>query len=226
MISQTGSVESDTKVEVEEDDLTEEYKIVLKWRNIIVFIYLHVSAVWCVFDPPHMMSTYIIQFWMVVWIGFGTTVGSHRWENIYFHMKLVSIALISILGCSPTERIERNLFWSSFCSFCRQHRVKSRWSDGWEIIACIINSLTQMLTHITQSVDSSSVTWAGFVVKSIPKSLGKAERLIWVTWKTTECFKFKRSEVTNDGIHNDSLTLLLLSGFTRQFPSYWRSSCR
>lgn len=78
MISQTGSIESETKIDVDEDDLSKEYKIVLKWRNIIVFIYLHVFAVWCLFDPPHLLSTYIIQIVLMVAIGFGTTVGSHR----------------------------------------------------------------------------------------------------------------------------------------------------
>jgi len=61
-----------------EDEPDQEYKIILKWKNIIAFIYLHIFSIVALIYPPQVLSTYIIQFWLLVTIGFGTTVGSHR----------------------------------------------------------------------------------------------------------------------------------------------------
>jgi hypothetical protein len=62
-------------VNINEVKEEEEYRIILKWRNIIAFIFLHITSIWALVQPPLEASTYIIQAVMIVAIGFGTTVG-------------------------------------------------------------------------------------------------------------------------------------------------------
>lgn len=80
----------------------DEYRIVLKWRNIIAFIFLHVTSVWALVQPPVCLSTYVFQAVMVVAIGFGTTVSycCEGWENIWeiiFSYNLYRWGLIDFL---------------------------------------------------------------------------------------------------------------------------------
>jgi hypothetical protein len=57
------------------DEEQEQYKMILKWRNILAFIFLHVTSIWAFIQPPLELSTYVFQAVMIIAIGFGTTVG-------------------------------------------------------------------------------------------------------------------------------------------------------
>lgn len=55
-----------TEITVEQEP---EYKVVLRWRNIIAFIYLHIFSVYALFDLPRCWTTYLYQFALAVFIG-------------------------------------------------------------------------------------------------------------------------------------------------------------
>lgn len=76
LLFETGSIDIDIKAEIKEDE--PEYKIILKWRNIIGFFLMHTISIYALFNPPRLISTYLIQGALLIGIGFGTTVGSHR----------------------------------------------------------------------------------------------------------------------------------------------------
>lgn len=115
--SKTGLTEVVLKVEDEP-----EYKIILKWRNIIVFIFLHIFSVVALIFPPHLLSTYIIQFWLMIVIGFGTTVGSHRLftHRTYRAKPLLKFFLLFLQTMSGQEPVIR---------WVRDHRVHHKYTD-------------------------------------------------------------------------------------------------
>lgn len=116
--TKTGSVEK--KIEANDDE--PEYKIILKWRNIIVFIYLHIFSVWALFDPPKLISTYVIQFALTILIGFGTTVGSHRLftHRTYRAKPFLKFWLLFLQTMSGQEPVIR---------WVRDHRVHHKFTD-------------------------------------------------------------------------------------------------
>lgn len=106
------------------DEIEEEidYKISYKWRNIIVFIYLHVFSVCSAFYPPQQISTFVIQITMGVLIGFGTTAGSHRYftHRSYRASKSLRFIMIVLQTMSGQEPIYR---------WVRDHRVHHKFTD-------------------------------------------------------------------------------------------------
>lgn len=192
----TGSVDDDTKPDMGAIEVDPEYKIILKWRNIIAFIYLHIFTLYAIYDPPHMQSTYVIQFVLLVAIGYGTTVGSHR---LFTHrtyrattfLKSALLVLQTMSGQEVSLPSSTQEFWILL------NIIASLSFDGWEIIESIINSPTPMLIRTTRSAAFSSVTWAGWCVKSIPTSSSMARKLTWATWRTTPFSSSKRSELNS-----------------------------
>lgn len=71
-------LESHEEVITVEDE--PEYKIILRWRNIIAFIYLHIFTVVSLFYPPLEWSTYVYQFFLAVFIGQG--------QGFFFHKNI------------------------------------------------------------------------------------------------------------------------------------------
>jgi stearoyl-CoA desaturase (delta-9 desaturase) len=112
---------------VEEDDIgpndeEPEYKMKLKWRNIIAFIYLHIFSIVSFFYLPHCLSTYIYQFFLAVFIGFGTTAGSHRLftHRTYRAKPLLRWFIIYLQTMAGQEPIYR---------WVRDHRVHHKFTD-------------------------------------------------------------------------------------------------
>lgn len=99
-----------------------EYKIVLRWRNIIIFIILHTFSIISLFYLPKLWSTYIYQILLTGAIGFGTTCGSHR---LFTHksyvakpfLRYILIYLQTLAGQEPIYR------------WVRDHRVHHKYTD-------------------------------------------------------------------------------------------------
>lgn len=120
---QTGSDQDGEKAtkSIEEEE-EPEYKIVLKWKNIIVFIYLHIFSIYAIFDPPQYLATYIIQLVLTVAIGFGTTAGSHRLftHRTYRAKPFMKVGLLVVQTMSGQEPVLR---------WVRDHRVHHKYVD-------------------------------------------------------------------------------------------------
>lgn len=119
---ETGSTVAEKTKELEAIESQPEYKIILKWRNIIVFIYLHIFSVYALFDPPQLWSTYMIQAVLIVAIGFGTTVGSHRLftHRTYRAKPFLKFWLLFLQTMSGQEPVLR---------WVRDHRVHHKFTD-------------------------------------------------------------------------------------------------
>lgn len=66
-ISLKAGLNGDEVIKAADDE--PEYKIILRWRNILAFIYLHIFTVVALFFPPEQTSTYVYQFFLAVFIG-------------------------------------------------------------------------------------------------------------------------------------------------------------
>ena len=73
----------------------EEYKMEIKWKNVIFMTYLHIAAVYG-FLLPKSMAAYIIFWTFTVAAGFGTTAGAHRYftHKTYKANKKLKILLL------------------------------------------------------------------------------------------------------------------------------------
>lgn len=83
---------------------------------------MHIFAIYAMFDPPHLQSTHIIQFTLLVAIGFGTTVGSHRLftHRTYRASTFLKSALLVLQTMSGQEPVIR---------WVRDHRVHHKYTD-------------------------------------------------------------------------------------------------
>jgi stearoyl-CoA desaturase (Delta-9 desaturase) len=100
---------------------TNDYKMEIKWRNVLIFLVLHVLAIYGLWLPKHGRTTTI--GWIVgILSGLGTTIGSHR---LFTHktfkantpLKLVIIFFQTMAGQEPI------LKWA------RDHRVHHKFTD-------------------------------------------------------------------------------------------------
>lgn len=107
-----------------DDDTTsdhEPYRIEIKWRNVFIFIYLHIAAIYG-FTLPKKLPTVIIGWIFGILSGMGTTVGAHR---LFTHrtfkanqkMKILMLILQTMAGQEPA------LHW------VRDHRVHHKYTD-------------------------------------------------------------------------------------------------
>jgi stearoyl-CoA desaturase (Delta-9 desaturase) len=103
-------------------DEKSEYKIILKWRNILGLLFFHILAVFSLFQPPQLASTFWIQFALAITIGFGTTVGSHRLftHRTYRAKPFLKFILILLQTASGQEPV---LQW------VRDHRGHHKFTD-------------------------------------------------------------------------------------------------
>jgi stearoyl-CoA desaturase (delta-9 desaturase) len=96
-------------------------EIELKWKNILIFSVMHVSAIYGA-TLPLKTSTCILFFAIGIFAGFGTTVGSHR---LFSHrafkpnqkLKVLMVILQTMAGQEPI------LKW------VRDHRVHHKCTD-------------------------------------------------------------------------------------------------
>lgn len=97
------------------------YEMDIKWRNVIIFIYLHATAIYA-WTLEKKLSTVIIGWILGILAGFGTTVGSHR---LFTHrtfkanqkLKILMVILQTMAGQEPVLR------WA------RDHRVHHKFTD-------------------------------------------------------------------------------------------------
>lgn len=97
------------------------YRIQIKWVNVLIFIYLHIAGIYG-FIVPKTRSTVIIGWIVGILGGIGTTVGAHR---LFTHrtfkanqkMKVMMIILQSMAAQEPA------LKW------VRDHRVHHKYTD-------------------------------------------------------------------------------------------------
>lgn len=98
-----------------------EYKVEIKWLNVLIFVYLHVAGIYG-FMLFKLRSTVIIGWVIGFAAGFGTTVGAHR---LFTHktfkanqkLKVFMLILQTISGQHPI------LQWA------RDHRVHHKFTD-------------------------------------------------------------------------------------------------
>jgi stearoyl-CoA desaturase (delta-9 desaturase) len=101
--------------------LLKNYKIELKWRNIILLSYMHVAAFYSIFLTKQTSS--VVIAWIIgIITGFGTTVGSHR---LFSHRAFkannkLKILLVTLQTMAAQEPI---LKW------VRDHRVHHKFTD-------------------------------------------------------------------------------------------------
>lgn len=123
------TVKDETKREIANDvDVSDalegdkdDYKMEIKWRNVFIFIYLHIAAVYGLYLPKQ-RSTVIIGWIIGILSGMGTTVGSHR---LFTHrtfkanqaLKILMMLLQTMAGQEPV------LKWA------RDHRVHHKFTD-------------------------------------------------------------------------------------------------
>jgi len=100
---------------------TSDYKMDIKWRNVLIFIYLHATAIYA-WTLEKKTSTIIVGWVLGLLAGFGTTVGSHR---LFTHrtfkannkLKILMVILQTMAGQEPV------LHWA------RDHRVHHKFTD-------------------------------------------------------------------------------------------------
>ena len=84
------------------------FKTDIKWKNVLIIVYLHVSAIYACFLPM-LRSSIIIGLVFGVFAGFGTTVGAHR---LFTHrtfkankiLKMLMVVLQTMAGQEPVIR--------------------------------------------------------------------------------------------------------------------------
>jgi len=90
----------------------DDYKIEIKWRNVFIFIYLHIAAIYGLYLPKQ-RSTVIIGWIIGILSGMGTTVGSHR---LFTHrtfkanqaLKILMMILQTMAGQEPVLKWARD----------------------------------------------------------------------------------------------------------------------
>lgn len=77
---------------------------------------------YAIYDPPHLISTYVVQTIMAITIGFGTTVGSHRLftHRTYRAKPFLKFWLLFLQTMSGQEPVLR---------WVRDHRVHHKYTD-------------------------------------------------------------------------------------------------
>jgi stearoyl-CoA desaturase (Delta-9 desaturase) len=99
----------------------DEYKIEIKWINVLIFIYLHIGAVYGYTLPKH-GRTQALGWIVGILAGLGTTIGSHR---LFTHktFKANKPLKLAILFCQTMAGQEPILRWA------RDHRVHHKFTD-------------------------------------------------------------------------------------------------
>ncbi|KAL7027405.1 hypothetical protein ACKWTF_005428 [Chironomus riparius] len=108
-------------VNIEPDKPAEEYKVQIKWLNVVLFTYLHAAALYGMV-LPWKWSSFISCFIYTVFAGFGTTVAAHRYftHKAFKANKALRWILIFLQTACAQEPI---LNWA------RDHRVHHKFTD-------------------------------------------------------------------------------------------------
>merc|ERR1712071_237922 len=105
-------------------DPSKEYRLEIVWRNVMVFVYLHVAAVYGLYLLVTVAKWYTVAFtvWLHLFGGFGITGGAHRlWAHRSYKAKW---PLRVIAAIAQTVAVQNDIFeWS------RDHRVHHKFSE-------------------------------------------------------------------------------------------------
>lgn len=102
--------------------------------------------------------------------------------------------------------------WSTF--------YRMTFTNGVEIIVSIINSVKRMLILIMQSVDSSFLTWVGYVFVSIPMSWIKVRLLTFLIYWKIQLSIIRRSKNTTKWPHSP-LSIPAISQSLKSKTFFW-----
>lgn len=109
------------KVQNMAEGKVDNYKMEIKWRNVLIFLILHILAVYG-FCLPKTRSTVIIGWIFGLLAGVGTTVGAHRlFTHRTFTPNLKMKVLMMLLQSMALQ--EPVLKWA------RDHRVHHKFTD-------------------------------------------------------------------------------------------------
>ena len=92
------------------------YRIEIKWKNVLMFAYLHIAAVYGLMIPVSSKYTRHIVTILGLFPGFGTTVAAHRYftHRTFKANKILKIILIYLQTAAGQEPI---VHWA------RDHRL-------------------------------------------------------------------------------------------------------
>jgi stearoyl-CoA desaturase (Delta-9 desaturase) len=103
-------------------DVSDTYKLEIVWRNVVLFLILHASAVYGFILPKKNISTYVMGWAFGFIVAFGTTVGAHRF---YTHRTFkANTKLRFMLVLFQTMAVQNSMY-----EWVRDHRVHHKFTD-------------------------------------------------------------------------------------------------
>lgn len=103
------------------DEIKSDYKIEIKWRNVFIFIYLHLAAIYG-FSLTKKNSSVAIGWIIGSLSAFGTTVGAHR---LYTHRTYRANLKMRIMLMLMQSMAAQN----DMIEWVRDHRVHHKYTD-------------------------------------------------------------------------------------------------
>ncbi|KAL0274795.1 UNVERIFIED_CONTAM: hypothetical protein PYX00_002834 [Menopon gallinae] len=106
------------------DDKSKEHKMKIVWRNVILFVYLHLAALYGLYLSLMSAKLYTTMLAYVLYImgGLGITAGAHRlWAHKSYSAKLPLKIILMIFNSLA--------FQNSIYEWARDHRVHHKYSE-------------------------------------------------------------------------------------------------
>uniref|UniRef100_A0A0B7A1V2 Fatty acid desaturase domain-containing protein n=3 Tax=Arion vulgaris TaxID=1028688 RepID=A0A0B7A1V2_9EUPU len=93
------------------------------WRNVVLFIFLHLAAVYSVFLVPRAMYQTLLWSVVMYWLAaMGITAGAHRlWSHRSYKARLPLRAFLALCNCIS--------FQNSVFEWSRDHRAHHKYSE-------------------------------------------------------------------------------------------------
>ena len=105
-----------------DEDTSKEYKLQIKWINVILLAYFHGAAIYSCFCPVKYWSTVAVGWTYSIITGMGTTVAAHRYFT-HRCFKANKYLKFFLLTCQTMTAQEPVLHWA------RDHRVHHKFTD-------------------------------------------------------------------------------------------------
>ena len=98
------------------------YQLEIVWRNVILFMYLHVAGIYGLFLKRQTWSAVVLAWAVGFIMALGTTVGAHR---LYTHRSFkANTKLRALLVFMQTIAVQNSMF-----EWVRDHRVHHKFTD-------------------------------------------------------------------------------------------------
>uniref|UniRef100_A0A336KSV0 CSON013525 protein n=1 Tax=Culicoides sonorensis TaxID=179676 RepID=A0A336KSV0_CULSO len=101
-----------------------EYKMHIRWFNVFIFLYLHISAIYGLYllYTDAKWSTYAFTHVLMTFSGFGVTAGAHRlWAHKAYKARLPLRILLMIAHTTAHQ--------NSLYAWVRDHRIHHKFTD-------------------------------------------------------------------------------------------------